>query len=441
MRGRISSGVVRQGIMQAREAFTYVTETRQTGSPGKQGQEDHRGPERSMRIAMLAYSFYESDTRVMQYSTALAQRGDKVDVLTLRRPGAPSFEVMDGVNVYRIQSRTVNEKRPVKYLFRILRFLLCSAYILARRHLKEPYQLIHVHSVPDFLVFAALLPKLLGAPVILDIHDVLPELYESKFHVSPQSFPFKLLLFVERISTGFANHVIIANDIWKDRIVARSVPAGKCTAVCNYPDPRIFHPRPRKLSNSNFIIIYPGTLNAHQGLDIAIRSFATISERIPNAEFHIYGEGPERSALNELSKSLGVEGRVRFHSTLPLCDIAQVMARADLAVEPKRGSSSFSNEAASTKIMQFMALGVPVIASRTRVHSYYFDDSVVRFFESENESDLAESILTLYRHAALRETLTANATRYIQQNNWAIKKGTYIHLVDRLTSQRSAPAV
>jgi len=366
-----------------------------------------------MRFSMLTYSFYESDTRVMQYATALAQRGDTVDVLALRRSGAPAFEVLNGVNVYRIQERTVNEKRPLRYLLRILRFLFCSAYILTRRHLKQPYQLIHVHSVPDFLVFGA----------------------------GPQSTRFKLLLMVEKISTAFADHVIIANDIWKARITARSVPEGKCTAITNYPDPDIFHPQSNKHTNGKFIIIYPGSLNAHQGLDVAVRSFAAIADQIPNAEFHIYGEGPERPALNTLSKSLGLDGRVRFHHTLPLREIAGVMASADLAVEPKRASSAFGNEAASTKIMQFMALGVPVIASRTRVHSHYFDDSVVRFFESENESDLAASILALNRDSHHRETLTANAARYIQRNNWAIKKETYLRLVDHLISRKLLAAI
>ncbi len=234
--------------------------------------------------------------------------------------------------------------------------------------------------------------------------------------------------------------MIIANDLWKERLVARSVPERKCTALCNYPDPRIFHLHFQKHSNGKFIIMYPGSLNVHQGLDVALRSFAKIAGQVPNAEFHIYGEGREKPALEALAKSLRLEDRVCFHRVLPLREIADVMASSDLAVVPKRASSPFGTEAASTKIMEFMALGVPVIVSRTRVDSYYFDDSLVRFFESENESDLAESILALYRNAPLREALTASAARYIQQNNWGTKKGTYLCLVDRLTSQKSTAA-
>lgn len=394
-----------------------------------------------MRVCMITYSFYEIDTRVMQYATALAQRGDTVDVVALTRPGAQTFEVLNGVNVYRIQSRTIDEKGRLRYLLRILRFLLCSAYMLTRKHLKERYQLIHVHSVPDFLVFAALVPKLMGARVVLDIHDILPEFYASKFGIAPRSAQFKLLLLVEKVSTRFSDHVIIANDLWEKRLVSRAVSADKCTAICNYPDPTIFYPRARHTSNGTFIIIYPGTLNAHQGLDLALRSFATIADQIPSAEFHIYGEGPAKTELIALARRLGLNGRARFHDWLPTSEIASVMASSDLAVVPKRASSTFGNEAASTKVMEFMALGVPVIVSRTKVDSYYFDESMVRFFDSENEFALAESILQLYRDVRLRQLLTTNAARYIQKNNWNVKKHSYLDLVDKLISNNpAAPA-
>jgi glycosyltransferase involved in cell wall biosynthesis len=375
----------------------------------------------------------------MRYATTLAQRGDSVDVFALRRDGFAPFEVLDGVNVYRIQDRRVNEMGRLTYLLRIVRFLLRSAYVVTRRHLANPYQLVHVHSVPDFMVFAALVPKLLGARVILDIHDILPEFYGSKFGVGPRSVQFKLLALLEKVSAGFADHVIIANDLWKERIVARSVPERKCTALCNYPDLRIFHPQSKMTRNGKFVILYPGSLNIHQGLDVALRAFAQIANQIPDADFHIYGEGPQRTALVALAKDLGLDGRVQFHGVLPIREIAGVMASSDLAIVPKR-ASSFGNEAASTKIMEFMALGVPVIVSRTKVDSYYFDDSVVRFFEPENENDLAKSILELRRDSRLRERLTTNAARYIRRTNWDTKKIEYLRLVDTLTRTEAATA-
>ena len=377
---------------------------------------------------MLVYAFYESDTRVLQYAKALATRGESVDVFALRREGSPAFEMMDGVNVYRIQSRRVNERGRLAYLARVLRFLMVSTCVLAKRHLSNPYDVVHVHSVPDFLVFAALVPKLSGARVILDIHDILPEFYASKFGLNPGSVMFRLLVLIEKVSTSFADHVIIANHLWYERL-SRSISRSKCTAIINYPDPSIFHPRARAESSKTFRILYPGSLNKHQGLDIAVLAFAKVTQGMPDAEFHIYGEGPTKNWLMKLTSELGLSERISFHDFLPTHEIAEIMALADLAVVPKRASSIFGNEAASTKIMEFMALGVPVIVSRTKIDSYYYDDSMVKFVESDNVDELAEAILLLWRCPDLRARLAANALEYVRRNNWTEKQADYLRLV------------
>ena len=387
-----------------------------------------------MRICMLAYSFYETDSRMLQYATALAQRGDDVDVIALRREGQLDHEVLNGVNLFRIQSRTVNEYKARDHLVRILMFLFRAAVFLTRKHWHLPYQLIHVHSVPDFLVFAALVPKLSGVPVILDIHDILPEFYASKFKPSPDSVTFNILLFTERLSAAFSNHVIIANHLWHQRLISRSVPATKCTPICNYPDPRVFIPRPRRRTNGKFLITYPGTLNWHQGLDIAISAFAKVGDQIPDAEFHIYGEGPVKTSLIEQASKLGLNGRVVFHDILPITEIAQVMADSDLAVVPKRASSPFGNEAASTKIAEFMSVGVPVIESRTKIGMFYENESRVRFFKSEDVEDLGIAILELYRNPQLRQQLATNAAQHVRTDNWDVKKNEYLRLVDALVA-------
>jgi len=385
-----------------------------------------------MRICMIAYAFYESNGRIMQYANALVERGDDVDVFALRREGQAPFEVIDGVNVYRIQTRTVNEKGSLSYLRRILKFALLSGFIVTRRHISTPYDVIHVHSVPDFLVFSAVVPRLLGARVILDIHDILPELYSSKFGVSKKSFLFKSLLLTEKLSIGFSDHVIIANDLWHARLLSRSVKPGKCTVFINYPNARIFIPARTRDAGDKFIVLYPGSLNKHQGLDIAVQAFAQVAGKMPGAEFHIYGEGPEKTGLINLGKELKLGDQLVFHESLPTREIASVMANADLAVVPKRASSEFGNEAASTKIMEFMSVGVPVIVSRTKVDTYYHDSSRVRFFESENIAELADAILTLWRDPALRRELAAGATRYVELNSWDRRKLEYLRLVDNL---------
>src|SRR5271154_7283853 len=157
----------------------------------------------SMRVCMLGYTFYETDSRVRQYAHALAERGGEVDFIGLGRKGQPDEELVGGVRIFRIQRREFDETGKASYLFRLLRFLSTSSMLTSIRHLRNRYDLIHIHSVPDFLVFAAWLPKLTGAKVVLDIHDVIPEFYATKFNTPPGSFSFRALLLVEKLCAAF----------------------------------------------------------------------------------------------------------------------------------------------------------------------------------------------------------------------------------------------
>jgi glycosyltransferase involved in cell wall biosynthesis len=280
-------------------------------------------------------------------------------------------------------------------------------------------------------------------PIILDIHDLLPEFYASKFSISHDSFLFRRLVQLERWSARFADHVIVANHIWCERLAARSSSQEKCSVVRNHPDLQIFTPQIKndKDAQRRFIISYPGSLNWHQGVDVAIRAFAHVAERIPEAEFHIYGEGPAKNALISLAVSLGLQDRVLFHDFLPSSEVAKVMAATDLAVEPKRAASKFGNEAASTKILEFMALGVPVIASRTRVHAYYYNEDIIRYYDNDDENQLADLILQMRNDPQLRREIASRASKYAEHNTWQVCKTGYLDLVDRLTKQKPSPAV
>ena len=395
-------------------------------------------PHRPKRVCMLTHSFYESDGRVTRYAEALAGRGDEVDVFSLRRsPDTAPRECLAGVNVHRIQGRFgKREKSQFAFLFRLVRFLLVSSLWITREHVRKPYDLIHIHNVPDFLVFAAWYPKLTGARIILDVHDIVPEFYASKFGARENSWLVKTLKWIERASARFAHRVIISNHLWLDKYAARTGSNGKCSVFINNVDGQIFQPRPRTRKNDRRIVLFPGGLQWHQGLDIAIRAFQKVNSGIPHAEFHIYGDGNMKDSLVALAYELGLDGKVRFFDPVPVRQVAEIMANADLGVVPKR-ADSFGNEAYSTKIMEFMSLGVPVVASNTKIDRYYFNDSDVRFFESGNSDALAEAVVDVFRNQTLRDRLVTNGLDYATRNSWQARKADYLNLVDDLCVRRT----
>lgn len=394
-----------------------------------------------MKICMLAYAFYESDNRIRRYAETLARRGDDVEVVAIGKVGALKKEVISGVKVIRLQTRVVNEKKKYQYFVRPFLFLVKSFIYVTKEHVRDPYKLIHVHSVPDFEVFAALLPKLSGAKVILDIHDIVPEFYSSKFNCGKKSLITKLLVMVERWCCKFADQVIISNDIWRDLITTRSVSKEKCTSIINYPDTSIFtKPENLETNSKKFVAMYPGTLNYHQGVDIAVKAIAIARNSIPEIEFHVFGAGPLLPVLENLVKELSMVDTVFLHGMLPLHEVAKKMASADLGIVPKR-AEGFGNEAFSTKILEFMALGVPVIASETKIDRYYFQDDIIKFFHSGDENDLAEKIISLYTNKQERLNLAQSAYRYAIKNCWENKKEIYFNIIDSLLGHEHEPVV
>lgn len=390
---------------------------------------------RKRRVCMVTHSFYEVDNRVTRYAESLAARGDDVDVFALRRgPDVAKAQTIEGVNVFRIQDRfSKSQSSKLAYLWPIVRFLGASAMAVTRHSKKQRYDLLHVHNMPDFLVYAGLYPKLSGARIILDIHDIVPEFYGSKFKTGKGATVIQTLKWLERKSAQFADYVIVSNDLWKETFTARTGTSGKCSVFINNVDNRVFQPTLRTRQDDRVIVIFPGGLQWHQGLDLALRAFTRVSQEIPQAEFHIYGDGIMKPSLISLAKELGFNGKVKFFEPIRIKEIAQVMANSDLGVVPKR-ADSFGNEAYSTKIMEFMSVGVPVVVSRTKIDQFYFNDSVVRFFTSGDIEALADGMLDVLRNRQLRDKLVTNALEYSDRNSWKSRKNDYLSIVDRLVT-------
>jgi glycosyltransferase involved in cell wall biosynthesis len=386
---------------------------------------------RRLHACMLAYTFYEFDNRVMRYADTLAQEGHSVDVIALKPPKQTFTPSANLIRVIRIQKRSGTEKRRFSYLLKLALFQVKATVLLSILHLRKRYDIIHVHNPPDFLVFAALIPKLTGARIILDIHDILPEFYASKFTSNQKSLVFRGLVFLERLAAKFADRVILSNHLWHAHYTCRSADPEKCSVIINYPNPALFFPRHGGSHENGFTFIYPGTLNWHQGLDIAIRAFAILAKKTGGCRFDILGAGPTRDDLRALIKSLGLDGSIRIRDVVPIITLPEVVANANCGVVPKR-AEGFGGEAFSTKILEFMAMGIPVIAAATPVDRYYFDESNILFFRPGDEQDLANKMQEVVSNTKLRTRLSEGGLAYSRSNCWTEKRKIYLDLVGAL---------
>lgn len=387
-------------------------------------------------ICMLAYTHYETDNRVRRYAESLVSRGDRVQVIALAGGCfTRKVEQISGVTIHRVQHRERNERGKWTYAFRLARFVLTSSVELTRLHKQRRFDIVHVHNMPDFLVFAAWYAKLFGARLVLDIHDLVPELFASKFRSGEKGIYARVLERVEKLSMKYADHVIVSNHLWHDTLIARSVPRDKCSVFVNSVDTKLFWRRPKTRTDGRFVILFPGSFQWHQGLDVAVRGFALLRAASPYCELQLYGAGDQLESLKTLVRELGLDQNVKICTPIPLADIPGVIANADLGIVPKR-ADSFGNNAYSTKIMEFMSQGVPVVASRTRIDTFYFAEHLVHFFPSGDHRAMANAMLEVIGSAELRDNLIRNGLQYVKTHSWDHTQPDYYGLIDSLGSRQ-----
>jgi len=389
-------------------------------------------------LFLAAYTNYKRDPRVKREAEALVEAGHQVVFLASRQPGEPDQENIEGVQV--IKARGF-KKKCTNFMEYMIDYLLFFSAIFAHL-LRHPlrYQLIHINNMPDFLVFATVLPRLLGIPVIHDIHDLMPELYLEKFTSQEENRVVKALKFQEKWAGRFASAVLTVEDRLKDILSARGIDRNKIHVLMNLPDDRIFTARkelPPKAESAPFVLVYHGTLARRLGLDIAIEAIAKTTATIPNLELRIIGAGEERENLIELRDRLDLQSKVTFsEGFVPVEKIPALLQDADVGIIPLRICSG-TDIMLPTKLLEYVTMGIPCIVPKTGTIGRYFDSSMVQFFEGENIHSLAEAITGLYLEPKRRLSLAQNATeKFGKTYSWREHKKIYLNLVEHLLSRK-----
>jgi len=398
------------------------------------GDQTHTQPKRHCMVVHAHYPIGE--TRVEREARALVDNGYAVDVICLRGGSEPAEAIQDGIAVYRLPVKRHKRSGAGVQLLEYLTFFVLAFFKLAALHRRRRYAVVQVHNLPDFLVFAALLPKLSGARVILDLHDLMPEFYAARFATGLANWRVRLICWQERLSCGFADHVITVTEPWRQTLIQRGVPAEKTSVVMNVADDRVFHRQPPAVSpvveDGHFNLIYHGNLTQRYGLDEVLRAVDLVCQSVPHIHLTVHGWGDYRQALMDLADELGMGQHVHFSSrALLTAELPELIRSADVGVVPYR-RDVFTDGILPTKLMEYVALGVPVIAARTSAISAYFDESMVEFFTPGDAQDLARCILALYSDRARLARLAQAAEKFNQLYNWPAQRAAYVRLVDQL---------
>jgi glycosyltransferase involved in cell wall biosynthesis len=278
-----------------------------------------------------------------------------------------------------------------------------------------------------------------GCPVILNVHDPVPELARSKLGLSEHHPIIRGLLFLERISIAFSSHVITATPEFRNILIQRGVDPEKITVISNAANPLFFQAMDRskapRTDNGRFILLYVGTVAVRYGLDVCIRALPYLKEYIPRILLRIVPkikkEGRALEDCLDLAAKLGVRDLVETTDPIPLEEMPRIMTEADLGMYPAY-SDCHMDIALSLKIPEMAAVGLPIIATRLPVLVELFGDDAIAFIPPNDPQALARKVLELHDAPECAEGLAEHAAKKSAALSWTEQRLVYRDVLESL---------
>ncbi|HYV22440.1 MAG TPA: glycosyltransferase family 4 protein [Candidatus Bathyarchaeia archaeon] len=397
------------------------------------------------RICVIRQGVFPLDARLTREVDALVAAGHEVDLICQSWPGQPREERKGRLAIHRLpQERRRQAIGKLRYLVEYGSFLVAAAVSAASLGIRRRFDVVQVNSLPDCLVFAALVPKLLGARVLLDLMEAMPEFFQIKYRLPAGHPAVRLLMFLEQQSIRFADQVLTCTEPMRERFVERGARAEKIAVTLNSFDEQRVDPRryvKPSTSGEDFVLICHGTIDHMYGLDLVVRAVARLRERIPGLRLRIYGGGPLRDSVESLAGDLGVREQVWFSDGWrPLEELLPAIAAADVGVIAIRRDVCF-DLTHSNKMFDLIAMGKPVVISRTRAVKSYFGEDCFELFDSGDLDGLTRAIERLHADPERRARLARRASDVAEPYRWVHQRARYLAIVERLAGARAASPV
>jgi len=372
------------------------------------------------KILMVVYSYFPQDVRPRREAEALINAGYTVDIICLRLPDQTKFENIWGVDTHRVNiSKSRSSKR--KYIFLYASFFIRSFFLLNRLFVKNRYAVIHVHNMPDFLVFLSVIPKLFGSKVILDLHDPTPEMLVTKFAEDRDSWLIKMLKWQERASIRFAHKIITTNKSFLDKFISRGCPPDKINIVMNSPQESIFNKFVNKSKNKSdenkYVVMYHGIIIKRYGLEELVNAINLLKDKIPGLELRVYGTGEDLSLFLEMVRKLNLENIVKYFGQVSIEKIAETIPECDVGIIPNR-LNPFTQINFPTRIFEYLHMKKPVVVPRTQGINDYFDEGSILYFDAGDAENLANVIFNVYSDPGKTLEVVNKGYEIYQKHRW-----------------------
>jgi glycosyltransferase involved in cell wall biosynthesis len=390
---------------------------------------------------MIVHSYYEEDPRVRRQAETLVRSGRPVRVIGLRRPDDPVESDLAGVRILHLDVQRHQGAGVGTYLREYLSFAWQAMWAAARLHRRERVAVVQVHSPPDFLVFATVPLRLVGVPVILDLHEAMPEFFRIRFPGATNPLIHRLVRLQERLSIAFSTATMTVTEAMADRLRSLGVRPDKVHVVINSPSLARFaldaHPRRAFRADGRLRLVYTGALTPTYELDVTLRAVAAVHRRRPDLDvvLELYGRGDSEAPLRQQAAELGIADRVTFHGRIPVDDVPAAVAAADIGLAPTR-LDRFTALTVSGKVYEYAAMAKPIVASALPTVTRDFPDGAVAAYPSGDAAAMAAAIEGVADDPAGRARSIAAASAIVGRLAWDHVAGAYLGLIDRLAGDR-----
>jgi glycosyltransferase involved in cell wall biosynthesis len=393
-------------------------------------------------VAHLAYTSFPADTRVKREALAVASTGERVAVVCLREPNQPPEEDIGPLHVVRLRGRR-SRGGPLVYLTEYGAFIWRCRRLLSTDPRFRQLKVVHVHTLPDFLIWAAIPAQRRGARVVLDLHEIFPEFTAAKYRGPIGRLLARGARAIELAARRIADVTITVNVPIAELLASRGIGRSERVAVVhNSPDTSDFgvmSPSAIRRGGGCLELVYHGTLTRLYGLDTAIHGVALAAQAGLRVHLTILGEGPERTALQRLAARIGNGLLVSFEAHIPQSALRDRLRQADGGVVPTRldGMTAFS---LSTKLLEYVHLGIPVLPTRLPTYVRYLGTRGVWYWEPGESADFARVIALFAKSSAEEREAGVTATqRALASIAWSRERERLLEVYRDLLTRDEGP--
>jgi glycosyltransferase involved in cell wall biosynthesis len=388
---------------------------------------------------MIAYTNYETDPRVIRAAEAAAEAGFDVDVLVLRRPGQPAVQLQRGVRIIRLLQERYRGSSRAGYVLAYATFFWRCFTTSTRMFISRRYRVIHVNNMPDVLVFSVVVPRLLGAKVILDIHDPMPETFGSKYPGTTAGALYKGLLFLERLSVAFATRTVTVNHPVRDHVlIGHGYRPHVIGVVANFADDRLFKPMPYPAIDGRIRFVFHGTILERYGLRTLIAAVAKMKYK-DKIQVRIIGEGDFSAELRSLIRNQGLEDVIDFvNRVYPLDEIPQILSDCHVGLVPL-DVTPISDVALPLKLIEYTCLGLPSVTVKSTAISYYLRPEECMCYVPGDACALARILENIAEDPGRLDGYRLRLGAARERLSWTREKQKYVDLLRQLAGGRATP--